>query len=115
MTWPRPLPESLQSLNPVMAYITGVILVIAAAFALAKRYITIASIVIAGLILLVLASRYLYNHWRDYINSFKSLVFESGVLLACAAGYKATGNKNIICFSRNMLYDLWNSNIGCRI
>lgn len=98
MTWPRPLPEALQFINPAMAYITGAILVIAAALALVKRYITIASIVIAVLIILLLTSRHLFNHWRDYINGFKSLVFVCGALLSCYVGTIAVDKKNIICW-----------------
>lgn len=96
MTWPRPLPEAIQFLNPVMAYTTGIVLVIAAGFALAKRNIAMVSVIIACLILVLLTSRHLYNYWRDYINGFKSLVFVSGALLAYASTAIETRNKKVI-------------------
>ena len=74
ITWPRPLPEILQFLNPVMAFTAGAILIIASAFALAKRHIAIASLVIACLIFVLLTSRHLYNR-PNPLRAVKSAVY----------------------------------------
>ncbi len=81
MTRPRPLPEFLQGLNPVMAYISGSLFLIAVLVFFLKRYQAAALLTIANLIFWLVTSRHMLNLWRDHINGFKTLWLISGALL----------------------------------
>jgi uncharacterized membrane protein len=81
MTRPRPLPAFLQGLNPYMAYISGVLFLVAVLFFYLKQYRAAALITIANLIFWLITSRHILNLWRDHINGFKTLWFISGALL----------------------------------
>jgi uncharacterized membrane protein len=81
MTRPRPLPESLQGLNPAMAYISGTLFLTAVLVFLLKRYRAAGLLTIANLIFWLITSRHILNLWRDHINGFKTLWFISGALL----------------------------------
>jgi uncharacterized membrane protein len=81
MTRPRPLPEVLQSVNPVMTYVSGTLLLIAVLIFFLNRYRAVALLTIANLIFWLVTSRHILNLWRDHINGFKTLWLISGALL----------------------------------
>jgi uncharacterized membrane protein YphA (DoxX/SURF4 family) len=85
ISWPRPLPAPLKGLNAALAYTTGILSLVASMLGLHGKYKIQGSCIIIFMIIIVLLPRHLFNHWRDYINGFKSLVFLSGGLLIIAS------------------------------
>ena len=81
LTRPRPLPEALAGINPSMAYISSIVLMVSVLAVFFNRYRFVAILVIANLIFWLATSRHIINLWRDYINGFKSTVLISGALL----------------------------------
>jgi hypothetical protein len=90
MTRPRPLPDVLQNINPLMAYVSGAVLLISVLLYYLNRYRAAALLVIANVIFWLLTSRHILNLWRDHINGFKTLWLISGALLilTSVAGYQ---------------------------
>lgn len=77
MTRP-PFREELQSINPVMAYISGAILLICVVAVYLNKYRNVALLTIASIILGLVAARHILNIpvlnlFRDPINGFKAL------------------------------------------
>ena len=81
MTRPRPLPETLQGINPAMTYISGALLLISVLAFFLNRYKAAALLTIANLIFWLVTSRHILNLWRDHINGFKTLWLVGGALL----------------------------------
>lgn len=81
MTRPRPLPEALLGINPMMAYISGALLLISVLAFYLNRYRAIALLTIANLIFWLVTTRHILNLWRDHINGFKTLWLVGGALL----------------------------------
>lgn len=81
MTRPPALPPILQSINPVMAYVTGVILLLSIVLIFLDKYKTQAVWCIAILILLCATSRHFFGLWKQPIDSLKSLWLIGGAML----------------------------------
>jgi len=97
MTRPRPLPELLQVVNPVMTYISGTMFLIAVLFFYLKRHRAAALATIANLIFWLVTSRHIFNLWRDHINGLKTLWLISGtiLILTTLSNYKKQQKKVI--------------------
>ncbi len=81
MTRPRPLPEMLLGINPVMAYVSGSLLLISVLAFYLNRYRAAALLTIANLVFWLATTRHIYNLWHDHINGFKTLWLIGGALL----------------------------------
>jgi hypothetical protein len=85
MTRPPALPATLQDANPAMAYISGVMLLIAVLAFYLNRYRAASLLTIANIIFWLITTRHLFNLWRDHVNGFKTLWLISGALLILTA------------------------------
>ena len=81
MTRPKAFPEALQFLNPVLAYISGALLLLAVIAFFLNRYRFVDLSIIVSLVFLLATTRHIYNLWRDSINAYKSLWLIGGALL----------------------------------
>ncbi len=87
MTRPGALPGFLKDVNPSLAYISGVLLVLSVFALMVKRYQLTALILIANLIFWLAVTRHIYHKWSDHVNSFKSLVLIAGIFLIYSGTY----------------------------
>ncbi len=81
MTRPPALPKILQSINPLMAYVSGVILLLSIVLIFLDKYKDQAVCCIAALILLCATSRHFFGLWKQSINALKSLWLIGGAML----------------------------------
>ena len=81
MTRPPALPQILQSINPLMAYVSGVILLGSIVLIFLDKYKTRAVWCIAILIMLCATSRHFFGLWRQSVNALKSLWLIGGAML----------------------------------
>ena len=105
MTRPRPLPEFLQGINPVMTYVSGALFLISVLAFYLNRYRAAALFTIANLLFWLVTSRHILNLWRDHINAFKSLWIIGGALLILTSldGYRKYEN-NILWLNLIILF-----------
>ncbi|MEO7991991.1 MAG: hypothetical protein ABI663_20740 [Chryseolinea sp.] len=105
MTRPRPLPEFLLGINPIMAYVSGALFLISVLAFYLNRYRAVALLTIANLVFWLVTSRHILNLWRDHINAFKSLWFITGALLILTSldGYRKY-RKNILWLNLIILF-----------
>jgi uncharacterized membrane protein len=81
MTRPPALPQMLQSINPLAAYVSGVILLFCIVLIFLDKYKIQAVWCIVILILLCAASRHFFGLWRQSVDAFKSLWLIGGAML----------------------------------
>src|SRR5450631_1363007 len=91
-------------INPALAYISGVILIIAAIAIIFKRKARLAAFLISALIFFFSVLRHLPNFMNDWANAYKSIALLGGSLIIAASfpvqdvtkdsGFKA--NKQLI-------------------
>jgi uncharacterized membrane protein YphA (DoxX/SURF4 family) len=86
-------------INPALAYISGVVLILAAIAIILNRKARLASFLISALIFFFSVLRHLPNFMNDWVNAYKSLALVGGSLIIAASfpvqdvtkdsGYKA--------------------------
>ncbi|OQP64176.1 hypothetical protein A3860_22485 [Niastella vici] len=81
MTRPPALPEWLKGINPVMAYVAGILLLLCIALVIWNKYTSQALITIAAIIFLCATTRHVFAVWKDPINGFKTLWLIGAALL----------------------------------
>jgi uncharacterized membrane protein YphA (DoxX/SURF4 family) len=81
MTRPRPLPEFLQSVNPILTYVACALILISVILFYLNRFKSASLLTIANLIFWLVTSRHIMNLWRDHINGFKTLWLIGGALM----------------------------------
>jgi hypothetical protein len=81
MTRPFALPAWLKEINPMMAYITGVLLLISILAVLSSKFSDKGLFTISAIVFLCATTRHLYNQWKDPVNGFKTLWLIGGALL----------------------------------
>ena len=81
MTRPPALPGTLSGINPVMAYITGGLLLISIVAIVINKLEINGLFIIAALVFLCATSRHIFNVWRDPVNGCKTLWLIGGALL----------------------------------
>jgi uncharacterized membrane protein YphA (DoxX/SURF4 family) len=73
------------SLNPVLAYVSGGIIILSALAILLNQKGYFAALAIAGLILLLSISRHIPNFMNDWLNAYKSIALLGGTLIIAAS------------------------------
>jgi hypothetical protein len=81
MTRPPVLPDWLKEINPVMAYITGSLLLLCIVAVIWNKFTSQALIVISVIIFLCATVRHVSVAWKDAINGLKTLWLIGGALL----------------------------------
>ena len=99
LTRPQPWKEPFINLNPVLAYVSGIALILTAVCVMTHRFRRASLLIIINLILFLATSRHIINLWRDYINGFKSLVLISGALLILAELNPSSKNKKLLLWT----------------
>jgi uncharacterized membrane protein len=69
------------NINPALAYISGIVIIIAAIAIILKRRAGLAALLIAVLIFLFSVLRHLTNFMNDWVNTYKSLALVGGSLI----------------------------------
>src|SRR5882762_4574794 len=77
--------------NPALADISGIALILAAMAILAKKKAGLAALLIAGLILLLSVLRHLPNFMNDWGNAYKSMALLGGTLIVASSFFKEDG------------------------
>jgi uncharacterized membrane protein len=85
--WPATI-----ALNPVLAYISGIALIIAGIAILFKKFAVEAALLVAALNLLLSIPRHLSHFMNDWVNAYKSMALFGGSLIIAAACSKEAGN-----------------------
>jgi uncharacterized membrane protein len=78
--------------NPVLAYVTGTILVLAAVAIILKKRAGLAALVIATLIFFLSVLRHLPHFMEDWGNSYKSMALVGGTLIISASFFREEAN-----------------------
>jgi hypothetical protein len=81
MTRPPALPDGLKVINPMMAYGTGILLLICIGLVIWNKFTSQALITICAIIFLCATTRHIFAVWKDAINGFKTLWLIGGALL----------------------------------
>ena len=95
---PPAWPESFV-VNPALGYISGALLIIAARAILVNKKAGAASLLVAGLILLLSLTRHVPHFMNDWVNVYKAMALLGGALIIAASFYKeydAVANKKLI-------------------
>src|ERR1044072_7082209 len=71
MTRPFALPDWLKGINPVMAYISGALLLISILAIVFNKFASKGLFTISAIVFLCATTRHLYNQWKDPVNGFK--------------------------------------------
>ena len=71
--------------NPVLAYISGIILILAALAVLIKKKGAYAALLIAALIFLLSVLRHLTQFMNDWLNAYKAMALCGGALIIAAS------------------------------
>ena len=74
--------------NPLLAYVSGSILVIASLFVLLDKKAGVAALVIAALIFILSVLRHLPHFMEDWANTYKSLALFGGALIIASSFFK---------------------------
>src|SRR6478609_4034720 len=77
--------EELQSINPMLAYVSGAVLLICVLAVYMNEYRNVALLTIANIIFWLVTTRHIFNLWRDHINGFKTLWLIGGAFLILGA------------------------------
>ena len=78
--------------NPVLAYVSGATLIIAAIAILFKKKAGLAALLIAFLIFLLSVLRHLPHFMNDWANAYKSIALFGGALIIASSFFKEDGN-----------------------
>jgi hypothetical protein len=81
MTRPPALPGWLASINPAMAYATGILLLLCIILVVWNKYASQALITISVIVFLCATLRHISNAWKDAINGLKTVWLIGGALL----------------------------------
>jgi hypothetical protein len=81
MTRPPALPDWLNAINPVMAYVTGTLLLAAVIAVVFNKFGSSALLTIVAVIFLCATTRHLFKTWKDPVNGFKTFWLIGGSLL----------------------------------
>jgi uncharacterized membrane protein YphA (DoxX/SURF4 family) len=81
MTRPPALPDWLKQINPVMAYSTGILLLLCIVAVIWNKYTSQALVVISVIFFLCATIRHASVAWKDAINGLKTLWLIGGALL----------------------------------
>jgi hypothetical protein len=105
MTRPVALPDWLKEINPMMAYITGALLLISILAVISSKFADKGLFSISAIIFLCATTRHLYNQWKDPVNGFKTLWLIGGALLILSTlhGYRKHQQK-ILYFNVMVLF-----------
>jgi len=76
------------TVNPALAYISGLALILLAVAILLKKQAGVASLSIAALLLLLSISRHVPNFMNDWGNAYKSLALLGGALIVACSFFK---------------------------
>jgi uncharacterized membrane protein len=77
--------------NPVLAYISGVVLLFAAIAIIVKKKAGSAALLIAALIFLLSVLRHLPHFMNDWVNAYKSMALFGGALIIAGSFFKENG------------------------
>jgi uncharacterized membrane protein len=104
MTRP-PFKETFSGVNPMMAYVSGAILLASVAAILLNRFKKYGVMAIVLTVFLLATTRHLANLWKDPVNGFKTLWLIGGALLilGSSADYKKYAKK-ILFFNVIILF-----------
>jgi hypothetical protein len=81
MTRPPALPEWLKGINPMMAYCSGILLLLCIVAVIWNKFTSQALITISAIIFLCATTRHVFAVWKDPINGLKTLWLIGGALL----------------------------------
>jgi uncharacterized membrane protein len=80
------------AINPVLAYVSGAVLIIAAIAMLITNEAGLASLLIAILIFLLSVLRHIPHFMNDWANAYKSMALFGGALIVSASFFKEDSN-----------------------
>jgi uncharacterized membrane protein YphA (DoxX/SURF4 family) len=102
------------NINPALAYISGVVLIIAAIAIILKRKARLAAFLISALIFFFSVLRHLPNFMNDWANAYKSLALFGGSLIIAASfpvqdetkhsGFKANERSRAVLISIGCIF-----------
>lgn len=78
--------------NPVLAYVSGAVLIIAGIAVIIKKKAGLAALLIAVLIFLLSVLRHLPHFMNDWLNAYKSMALFGGAIITASSFFKEDGH-----------------------